>query len=132
MRVTLVVEVIVRGPTIADDGGAWFDPSTNDGGHRLMVSILNGHEKGFTSTTFHSAEYPLTLNTMSAMIFSFPELALINLNGLTRTADLLRVVLQIDGHSLSDKLSPVCDRSGTEAIFVNDTTGRHFLNDVVR
>jgi hypothetical protein len=106
MRVTLLVEVIVRGPTIAYDRCAWFDPSTNDGGQRLMVSILNGHEKGFTSTAFDSAEYPLTLNTMSTMKFSFPELAL-NLNGLTRTADLLSVVLQIDGHSLSDKLSPV-------------------------
>ena len=118
MRVILVVEIIVSRPTIAYDRGAWFDPSTNDGHQSCMASVLNGHKKASTSPAFDSTEYPLTLNTMSAMIFSFPELALINLDGLMRTADLLRVVLQVDGHSLSDKLSPVGDRSGTVAIFV--------------
>ena len=118
MRVTLAAEIIVSRPTIAYNRGAWFDPSTNDGRQSCMASVLNGHEKRSTSTAFDSTEYPLTLNTMSAMIFPFPELAVINLDGLMRTADLLRVVLQVDGHSLSDKWSPVGDRSGTVAIFV--------------
>jgi hypothetical protein len=54
---------------------------------------------------------------MSAMIFPFPELALINLDGLIRTAYFLRVVFQVNGHSLSGKLSPVSDGSATVAIF---------------
>ena len=107
MRVTLAAEIIVSRPTIAYDRGAWFDPSTNDGRQSCMASVLNGHEKRSTSTAFDSTEYPLTLNTMSATIFPFPELALINLDGLMRTVDLLRVVLQVHGHSLSDKLSPL-------------------------
>ena len=118
MRVTLASEFIVSRPTIAYDRGARFDPSTNDGRQSCMASVLNEHEKRSTSTAFDSTEYPLTLNTMSAMIFPFPELDVINLDGLMRTADLLRVVLQVDGHSLSDKFSPVGDRSGTVAIFV--------------
>jgi len=97
-----------------------------------VPSVLNGHEKRSTSTAFDSTEYPLTLYTMSAMIFPFPELALIDLDGLIRIADLLRVVLQVDGHSLLDKLSPVGDRSGTVAIFVYDTFRRHVVKDFVR
>ena len=116
MRVTLASEFIVSRPTIAYDRGARFDPSTNDGRQSCMASVLNEHEKRSTSTAFDSTEYPLTLNTMSAMIFPFPELAVINLDSLMRTADLLRVVLQVDGHSLSDKWSPVSDRSGTVGV----------------
>ena len=97
-----------------------------------MASVLNEHEKRSTSTAFDSTEYPLTLNTMSAMIFPFPELALINLDGFMWTADLLRVVLQVDGHCLSDKWSPIGDRSGTVAIFVYDTFRRHVVIDFVR
>jgi len=89
MSVTLAAEIIVSRPTIAYDRGAWFDPSTNDGRQSCMASVVNGHEKRSTSTAFDSIEYPLTLNTMSAMIFPFPELALINLDGLMRTANLL-------------------------------------------
>jgi hypothetical protein len=87
MRVPLPVEIIVRRPTIAYDPGAWFNPSKNGVRQRSLGSVFNGHEKRSTSTAFDSTEYPLTLNTMSAIIFPFPELALINLNGLIRTAD---------------------------------------------
>ena len=103
MRVTLAAEIIVSRPTIAYDRGAWFDPSTDDGRQSCMASVFNGHEKRSTSTAFDSTEYPLTLNTMSAMIFPFTELSLINLDDLIRTADLLRVVLQVEGHSLPDR-----------------------------
>ena len=100
MRVTLAAEIIVSRPTIANDRGAWFDPSTNDGRQSCIASIPNGHEKRSPSTAFDSTEYPLTLNTMSVMIFPFPELALINFDCFVRTADFLRVVFQVDGHSL--------------------------------
>jgi len=103
MRVTLAAEIIVSRPTIAYDLGAWFDPSTNDGRQSCTTSVSNGHEERSTSTAFDSTEYPLTLNTMSAMIFPFTELSLINLDDLIRTADLLRVVLQVEGHSLPDR-----------------------------
>jgi hypothetical protein len=68
---------------------------------------------------------------MSAMIFSLTKLALIYLNGLTRTANLLSAVLQVDEHGLSDSLFPVADRSGTEAMLLLDTNRRHVVNDVL-
>ena len=101
--------------------------STQAGMMAVKVALLP-----FLTGTKNDTEYPLTLNTMSAMIFPFPELPFINLDGLMRTADLLRVVLQVDGHSLLDKLSPVGDRSGTVAIFVYDTFRRHVVKDFVR
>jgi hypothetical protein len=131
MRVTLLIETMVRCSTIADDFRAWFDPSTNNVSQSFSGSIHNGHEKLSTSVAFHSTEYSLALNTMSVMIFSFTELALINLNGLIRTADLLRAVVQVDEHSLLDKVSPISDRSGAEAIFVLDMNRRQAVNDVV-
>jgi hypothetical protein len=79
MRVTFAAEIIVSRPTISNDRGVWFYPSTNDGRQRCLGSVANGHEKRSPSTTFDPTEYPLTLNTMPAMIFPFPELALINL-----------------------------------------------------
>ena len=45
MRVTLAAEIIVSRPTIANDRGAWFDPSTNDGRQKCFGSIPNGHKK---------------------------------------------------------------------------------------
>jgi hypothetical protein len=118
MRVTLLIETMVRCPTIADDFRACVDPSTNNVSQSFSGSIHNGHEKLSTSVAFDSTEYSLALNTMSAMIFSFTELAVVNLNGLIRTADLLRAVVQVDEHNLSDKVSPISDRSGTEAISI--------------
>jgi hypothetical protein len=91
MREPLPVEIIVRRPEIAYDPGLWFNPSKNGDSQRLLGSIFDGHEKRSTSTAFDPTEYPLTLNMMSAIILPFPELTLINLNGLTRTADLVRV-----------------------------------------
>jgi hypothetical protein len=132
MRVTLLIETVVRSPTIADDFRAWFDPSTNNVSQSFGGSIHNGHEKRSPSVAFHSTEYPLALNTMSAMIFPFTELALINLNGLIKTADLLRAVVKVNEHSLSNKVPPISYGSGTEAIFMLDKNGRHAVNDVVR
>jgi hypothetical protein len=100
MRVTLLFERIVRCPTIADDLGARFDPSTNNGRQRFSGSILNGNEKRSTSTAFDATKYSLALNMMSAIIFLPTKLALIYLNGLIRTADLLRAALQVDEHGL--------------------------------
>jgi hypothetical protein len=91
MRVTLAADIIVSRPTIANDRGARFYQSTNDGRQSCIGSVANGHEKRSPSTAFDPTEYPLTLNTMSAMIFPFPELALINLDGLIRTADFLEL-----------------------------------------
>jgi hypothetical protein len=54
MRVTLAAEIIVSRPTIANDCGAWFYPSTNDGRQSCIVSVSNGHEKRSPSTAFDS------------------------------------------------------------------------------
>jgi hypothetical protein len=39
MRVTLAAETIVSRPTIANDRGAWFYPSTNDGRQSCLVLL---------------------------------------------------------------------------------------------
>jgi hypothetical protein len=91
MSVNLAAEIIVSRPTIANDLGVRFYPNTNDGRQSCLGSVANGHEKRSPCTAFDPTEYPLTLNTISAMIFPFPELALINLDGLIRTADFLEL-----------------------------------------
>jgi hypothetical protein len=49
MRVTWLFERMVRRPTIANDFGDRFDPSTNNGRQRFSGSILNGNENRSTS-----------------------------------------------------------------------------------
>jgi hypothetical protein len=69
---------------------------------------------------------------MSAVIFSPTELALVDLNGLVRTADLLRAALQVYQQCLSAEHNPVRDRVITEVKFVLDLVGRFAAQDIVR
>jgi hypothetical protein len=44
---------------LADDVGAWFNPSTSNSHQHFSGSILNGQEKRPSSTAFHSTKYVL-------------------------------------------------------------------------
>jgi hypothetical protein len=66
------------------------------------------------------------------MVFSPTDLGLAALNGLARTADLLRAALQVYQQYLSAENSPIRDRVITELMFVLDLVGRFAAQVVVR
>jgi hypothetical protein len=57
---------------------------------------------------------------VSPTVFSPTEHALVDLDGLVRTADPFRAALRIHQHCLSAGHAPVCDRCGTEAMLLLD------------
>jgi hypothetical protein len=58
------------------------------------------------------------------------KFALVNLDDLVKTADLLRAALQVFEYLLSTELASVQDRSWTEAMLFFDTVGRYAAHDV--
>ena len=66
MRVTLRAEIIVSRPIIANDLGAWFDPSTNDGRQSCTASVSNGHEERSLNnprrTSSRNKKVPITMS----------------------------------------------------------------------
>jgi hypothetical protein len=118
MRVTFLLEILVRPPTIAVDRSAGFEPVTYDDHQSFSGYIRNGNEKRSTRNTFNAAENPLPPNGVPRIIFPPTELALIDFDDHVRTADLLRAFLHVCKHGLSTKLSPIGDGSGTEPMFL--------------
>jgi hypothetical protein len=131
MRVTFLVEILVRSPTIADDCSAWFDPVVYYGHQSVGKSIWNWNEERYTRISLDLAEYPLPHNEVAPIIFPSTKLTLINLDDLVRTADFLSAYLQVDKHGLSTELSPVGDGSKTEPMLLFDTCCRFTPHDVV-
>jgi hypothetical protein len=66
------------------------------------------------------------------MVFSPTELALVDLNGLLRTTDLLRAAFQLYQHRFSAEHTPVLDCVIIEVMFVLVVVGRFAAQDVVR
>jgi hypothetical protein len=64
-------------------------------------------------------------------VFALTELALVDLYGLVRTADLLRAAFHVHEHGLSAELAPVRERSRTEAMLTFGSVGRCVVYDVV-
>src|SRR5215469_7874831 len=95
-------------------------------------SVRNGNEKRSPGLALHTAKHPLPLDRVSSAVFSFTELALVDLYGLVRTADLLRAALHVQEHGLSAELGPVRERMRTEAMLSFDKVGRFAAYDVVR
>jgi hypothetical protein len=58
------------------------------------------------------------------MVISPTELALVDLNGIVRTTDLLRAAFQVYQHCLYAEHTPVSDRVITEMFFELDVVGR--------
>jgi hypothetical protein len=66
------------------------------------------------------------------MVFSLTELALVDLNSLLRTTDLLRAAFKVYQHCLCAEHTPVGDCVITEVMFVLDLVGKFAVQDVVR
>jgi len=66
------------------------------------------------------------------MVFSPSELALVDLNGLIRTADLLRAALQVYQQRFSAEHTPVRDRVIVEVMFALEDCGRFAAQNAVR
>jgi hypothetical protein len=69
---------------------------------------------------------------MSPLVFSPIELALVDVNCLVRTADLLRAAFLVYQQPLSAEQTPGRDRVITEVMFALDLFGRFAAQDVVR
>jgi hypothetical protein len=120
VRLTLSVEILVRSPAVIDNRSAWFDPSVYNGHQVVGGSVRYWNKKCFVRLTFDSAEHPVALNRFSAIVSSPTEHAVVDLDGLVRTANLFRAALQIHWPGLSAEHAPVCVRFGTEDIFLLD------------
>jgi len=97
-------------PAITDECSDGFDPCIYNSHQSVGSSVRNGNKKRFTRLTLNAAKHPLPLNKMAPVIFAPTELALIDLNSLVRTADLLGAALHAHEHGLSAELAPVHDR----------------------
>jgi hypothetical protein len=94
VRVTDGSNIPVRSPAIADDSSARFDPGTYQIHQYVGESIRYGNNKCSTGFTFKTAKYPLYFYRVSPVVFALTVLALIDFDGLVRTADLFRAALQ--------------------------------------
>jgi len=128
--VTLRVEIAVRTPAITDDRSAGFDPCIYDGHQSFGSSVRDGNEKRFTGLALNAAKHPLPFNRVAPAVFALSELALADLDGLVRSADLLRAALHAHEHGFSAELAPVRECSRTEAMLVFDKGGRFAAHDV--
>jgi hypothetical protein len=131
MRVTLRFETLVRSPTITDDCSAGFNPCICYSHQSFSGSIQNGNEKRSTRFSLNTAKHPLPLNGVSPIIFALTKLALIDLNNLVKTADLLIAALQVYEHGFFAELAPVRYRSSTEMMLFLDMVDRNAAHDVV-
>jgi len=130
VHVTPSVEISVRSPAITDNSSAWFDPSIYNGHQGVSGSVRYWHKKCSARLTFDTAKHPLALNRVSPIVFSPTEHAVINLDGLLRTADVFRGPLHIHQHCFSAEHAPVRDHFGTESILSLDLAGRYTAHDV--
>ena len=131
VRVTLRVEIAVRTPTITDDRSARFDPCIYDGHQSFGSSVWNGNEKRFTGLALNAAKHPLSLNRVAPAVFALSKLAVVDVDGLVGTADLLRAALHEHEHGLSAELALVRECRRTEAMLIFDKGGRFAAHDVV-
>jgi hypothetical protein len=129
--VTMRVEIAVRTPAVTNDRSAGFDPCIYNGHQSVGGSVRNGNEKRSPGLALNTAKHPLPLNTVAPAVFALTELALVDLYGLARTADLLRTALHVQEHGLSAELAPVRERISTEAMLSFDKVGRFVEYDVV-
>jgi len=132
VRVTLRLNNPIRSPAVTGERSAGFDPSTDDVRQCVDGSVRYRKKECSTGLAFNTTKRPLALNSVSPLVFSPNEPALIHLNGLVRTTDLLRAALQVNQHSPSEEHTPVRDHVITEVNFVLDVVGRFATQNVVR
>jgi hypothetical protein len=84
-----------------------------------------------TGFTFNTAKHPLSLNRVSPVVFTPTEVALIDFDGLVRTADIFRAAFQEYQHSLSAEHTPVGNCVPTEVMFMLNVVDRFASQDVI-
>jgi len=94
VRVTLRIEILERYPVITDDCSARLDSCICNGLHSVSGSVRNENEKRFTTLVLNTATH-CPLYRVAPMIFAPTELAVVDLDGFVRTADLLRAALHV-------------------------------------
>jgi hypothetical protein len=117
VRANFRVEILTRSTAITDDHSAGFNPCICNGHQSVGGFVRNGNEKRFTRLALNTPKHPLPLNRVFPMIFAPTELAFVDLDGLVRTADLLRAALHVHEHRLSAEQVPCRDCTGTETMF---------------
>jgi hypothetical protein len=95
VRVTPSVEISVRSPAITDNRNARSDPNIYNGHQGVNGSVRYWNKKCSARLTFDTTEHPLALNRVSPIVFSPTEHAVVEIDGLVRTADLFRAALHI-------------------------------------
>ena len=95
VRVTLRLDIPIRSPEITDERSAGFEPSMGNVLQCVDGSVRYWNKKCSTGPAFDFVKHPLPPNRVSLVVFSQTELALVDLNLLVRTTDLLRAALQI-------------------------------------
>jgi lysophospholipase L1-like esterase len=105
-------------------------PCIYNGHQSVGGSVWNRNEKRFAELPLNITKHPLPNNRLAPAVFAITELALVDLYGLVRTADLLKAAFHIHEHGLSAELAPVHERR-TEAMLLFDKAGRLAAYDVI-
>ena len=127
VRVTFRVGIPIRSLTIT----AGFDPYIYKGHQSVGGFVRNGNEKRFTGIALNTTKHTLLLNRVAPMIFAPTELAFVDLDGLSRTADLLKAALHVHQHCLSAEQAPCSDCIRTEVMLFVYNVGRYAAHSVV-
>jgi len=131
MRVTLLAEIPVSSPRIADDRSAGFDPVTYYGHQCVGGPVRNWNEECVTGLTFYTTQHPLTLDRVSPIVLTPTKFALINFDGLVSTTYLDGAPLQKKQHGFPAEHPPVCDGVRIMGEFFSDRGGFIAAKDVV-
>jgi hypothetical protein len=97
-----------------------------------IPKLHRDHEHS-SSPTFVTAEYPLALDAMPAVVLPLPELRFVDFHNLANAAKLFRIIEQVRKHHFTAKGSPVNKRAiGDELKFASNNVQRNFLHPQVR
>jgi len=94
--------VRVGSSTLINKASAGFDPCIYNGLHSVRGSVRNENEKRFTTLVLNTAKHPLPHNRLAPVIFAPTELAVVDIDGLVRTAHLLRAALHVHQQGLQN------------------------------
>jgi hypothetical protein len=131
VRITFRVEILVCPPAITDDRSAGFDACIYNGLQIVSGPFRNANKKRFTGLALNATKHTLPLNKVAPMLFAPNKLAFVDLDGLVRTADLLREAVRVHQHRLSAEQAPFRDCIGTKTMLFVYNVGRYATHDVV-
>ena len=81
---------------------------------------------------FNTNERPMPFHFVSHIVLAPTDIAVVDLDGLVRTADFLRAAQHILQHDHSTEFGPISVGCRKDLMFLLDSERRNALNDVVR